>query len=269
MVVSNEGHNWQYAFLITSAFSALWLFLWWRNYAKPQNHPSVSADELAYIQSDAEPEDSGRKASWTKLLKLKQTWAFAFAKTTDAVWLFYLFWGGFFLNRTFGLELKGLALPIIVIYVLADVGSVAGGWFSSYLIKRGMQVYKARKATLLLATVFIVPVIFAPQATEPWIAVLLIAFAAAGHQAWSSNLFSLVPDIFPKKATASVVGIGGMVGYSTAALSDYLLGRVLTESGSIGYVYAFACAGLLYFVALLVLHLVLGKMHPISSDLVD
>jgi len=264
--VTNTGKNWQYAFLITAVFSAAWVFLWWRNYQKPELHPKVSAEELAYINSDSEIESSVQKASWLQIIKLKETWAFAFAKTTDAVWLFYLFWGGFFLNRTFGLELTGLALPIIVIYVLADVGSVAGGWFSSFLIKRGMVVYKARKLTLLLCTIFILPVIFAPQTKEPWIAVLLIAMAAAGHQAWSSNLFTLVPDIFPRKATASVVGIGGMVGYATAALSDFWLGKVLTESGSIGYVYAFIIAGSLYFVALLVLHLVLGKMKPLDEN---
>lgn len=264
--VTNTGENWQYAFLITGVFSATWVFLWWKNYQKPELHPKVSAEELAYITSDSEIETPGQKVSWLQIIKLKETWAFAFAKTTDAVWLFYLFWGGFFLNRTFGLELTGLALPIIVIYALADVGSVAGGWFSSFLIKRGMAVYKARKLTLLLCTIFILPVVFAPQTEEPWVAVLLIAMAAGGHQAWSSNLFTLVPDIFPKKATASVVGIGGMVGYATAALSDFWLGKVLTESGSVGYVYAFIIAGSLYFVALLVLHLVLGKMKPLDEN---
>lgn len=264
--VGNDGKNWQYAFLITSAFSATWVFLWWKIYQKPEQHPKLSESELQYINSDSDDVPQGRKASWLEILTLKQTWAFAFAKTTDAVWLFYLFWGGFFLNRTFGLELQGLALPIIVIYVLADFGSIAGGWFSSFLIKRGMVVYKARKLTLLLSTVFIVPVIFAPQTQHAWVAVLLIAFAAAGHQAWSSNLFTLVPDIFPKRAVASVVGFGGMVGYAVAALSDYWLGKVLTESGGIGYVYAFAIAGSLYFIALLVLHLVLGKMKPLDES---
>lgn len=264
--VGNDGTNWQYAFLITSVFSAIWVYLWWKVYQKPQQHPKLTNSELQYINSDSDNLPQGPKASWVEILKLKQTWAFAFAKTTDAVWLFYLFWGGFFLNRTFGLELQGLALPIIVIYVLADVGSIAGGWFSSFLIKKGMLVYKARKLTLLLSTVLIVPVIFAPQTQHAWIAVLLIAFAAAGHQAWSSNLFTLVPDIFPKRAVASVVGFGGMVGYAVAALSDYWLGKVLTQSGGVGYVYAFAVAGSLYFIVLLVLHVVLGNMKPLDEN---
>lgn len=267
MVVNNEGHNWQYAFLITSVFSVCWILLWQKFYTKPELHPKLSAEELAYINSDSEPQQTDARISWKKLLKLKETWIFAFAKTTDAVWLFYLFWGGFFLNRTFGLELRGLALPIIIIYLLADIGSIAGGWCSSFLIKKGMAVHKARKLTLFFSALLILPVVFAPQAKEAWIAVLLIAFAAAGHQAWSSNLFTLVPDIFPKKAIASVVGIGGMVGYTTGALSDFLLGRALTESGSSGYVYAFAIGGSLYFVVLLVLHLTLGKMDPLDENL--
>lgn len=267
LVVTNEGHNWQFAFLLTSVFSALWIYLWIKNYNKPQLHPKVNDEELLYIKGDHEVEETGSKVKWKQLLKLKQTWAFAFAKTTDAVWLFYLFWGGFFLNRTFGLELRGLALPIIVIYLLADLGSIAGGWFSSFLIKRGIPVYNARKLALLTSTIFIVPVVFAPQVHTVWTAIFLIAFAAAGHQAWSANLLTLVPDIFPKKATASVIGIGGMVGYATGAFSDFFLGKALTEAGSIGYVYAFAIGGCLYFIALLVLHLTLGKMNRLDENL--
>ncbi|MEO5910482.1 MAG: MFS transporter [Pelobium sp.] len=269
LFVANDGTNWQYAFLMTSVLSVTWIFLWWRTYKKPEVHPELSKEELNYIQHEGEATDetSNEKFTWLQVLRWKETWVFAFAKTTDAVWLFYLFWGGFFLNRTFGLELVGLALPIIVIYVLADFGSIFGGWFSSHLIKRGMPVYKARKWALFLAAIMIMPVVFATQTTHAWVAVLLIAFAAAGHQAWSANLFTLVPDIFPKKSTASVVGIGGMVGYLTAAISDYFLGKVLTESGGIAYVYAFIIAGSLYFIALLVLHLTLGKMKPIKPNL--
>ncbi|WP_207427966.1 MFS transporter [Pedobacter sp. SYSU D00535] len=267
LFVDNEGLGWQNAFFITSFFSFAWIIMWWRTYNKPERHPHLSKEELDYINSDQESSSADeRPVSWKLLLGRKETWAFAFAKTTDAVWLFYLFWGGFFLNRAFGLELRGLAIPIVIIYLLADAGSIAGGWFSSFLIKKGMEVYKARKAAMLASTTLIVPVIFAPQAQEAWVAVLLIALAAAGHQAWSSNLLTLVPDIFPKKATASVVGIGGMVGYATGALSDYWLGKVLTESGGIGYVYAFAIAGSLYFVALLVIHYVLGQMKPIDQQ---
>ena len=268
-VVSNEGDNWQFAFLVTAGFSAIWIYLWNRYYNKPHLHPQVKSSELEYINSDIEEptKETSEKIKWNKLLRIKETWAFAFAKTTDAVWLFYLFWGGFFLNKTFGLELRGLALPIIVIYLLADVGSIAGGWFSSLLIKKGMPVYKARKTALLAATIFIVPVVFAPQMKEAWAAIFLIGFAAAGHQAWSANLLTLVPDIFPKKATASVVGIGGMVGYASGALSDFFLGKALTDAGGVAYVWAFAFAGSLYFIAWLVLHFTLGKMRSLDENL--
>jgi len=267
LIVSDDGEHWQYSFMITAFFSAVWIYLWRKFYNKPEQRAELSAEELSYIKGDEQSIIAESRIEWKQLFTLKQTWVFAFAKTTDAVWLFYLFWGGFFLNRSFGLELRGLALPIIVIYVLADVGSIAGGWFSSRLIKRGMAVYKARKTALFVATLFILPVVFAPQVQSAWTAILLIAFAAAGHQAWSANLLTLVPDIFPRKATASVIGIGGMVGYASGALSDLFLGKALTDAGPIGYVYAFAFAGCLYIIALLVLHFGLGKMQPLNNDL--
>ena len=267
LVVSNDGTNWQFAFLLTGGFSMVWVILWLRTYKRPENHATVSAEELAYITHGADLAADDKKISWSQILKVKQTWAFAIAKTTDAVWLFYLFWGGFFLNRTFGLELQGLALPIIVIYALADVGSVAGGWLSSFLIKKGHPVHKARKTTMFLCTLIILPVTFAPQVENSWHAVILIGLAAAGHQAWSSNLLTLVPDVFPRKATASVVGIGGMVGYASGALSDFFLGKALTESGAAGYVYAFGIAATLYFVALVAIHFLMGKMEPLDENL--
>jgi ACS family hexuronate transporter-like MFS transporter len=201
------------------------------------------------------------------VLPVKETWAFAVAKLTDAVWWFYLFWGGFFLNAQFGLELKGLALPLIIIYVVADVGSVMGGWLSSVFIKRGWTVNRARKTTLLLCAACILPVVMATQTKNQWVAVGLIALAAAGHQAWSANIFTLVSDVFPKKATASVVGIGGMVGAVAGFLADLGLGRVLDQSGRSGYTVAFAVAGSIYLVALLVVHLIMPKMTPLDENL--
>ncbi|WP_442794243.1 MFS transporter [Pelobium manganitolerans] len=264
LLVADDGSHWQYAFLMTSVLSAVWVILWFKTYQHPAKHPKLSESELNYITEEEQlAQDGEEKTSWAKVTKWKATWIFAFAKTTDAIWLFYLFWGGFFLNKNFGLELTGLALPIIVIYLLADVGSILGGWFSSFLIQKGVATHRARKTALLLAAVLILPVVWAPQTQNAWVAVLLIALAAGGHQAWSANLFSLVPDIFPKKSTASVVGIGGMVGYLTAAVSDYALGNSLTHSGGSAYTYAFALAGCWYFIVFLVLHFGLGKMERI------
>ncbi len=266
LIVSPEGKRWQFAFLVTAAFSATWVVLWLLTYRKPDVHPKLTAAELAYIQSDSAPE-SVRKLPWAKVLPVKETWAFAVAKLPDAVWFFYLFWGTFFLNAQFGLALKGLALPLIVIYVAADFGSVGGGWLSSSLIKRGWTVNRARKTTMLICAVVILPVVFATRTPKAWLAVGLIALAAAGHQAWSANAFTLVSDVFPKKATASVVGIGGMIGAVAGIAADLGLGRVLDKSGPRAYFYAFLIAGLIYPVALAAIHLIMPRMTPLDENL--
>ncbi len=266
LFVSSDGKNWQFAFLFTGFFSLLWIVLWLKTYRKPELHPKLLADELAYI-SNGSTRETTLKVPWKKLLKVRETWAFIITKTTDAVWLFYLFWGGFFLNRTFGLELQGLALPLVVIFLVADFGSIAGGWLSSFFMKKGWSVNKSRKTALFISTLFIMPVIFAPQTHYPWVAIFLIALAAGGHQAWSANVLTLVSDLFPKKATASVVGIGGMVGYALGGLSDLFLGHVLTNSGAIGYVYAFSIAASLYLVTLIIFHLITPKMTTLDENL--
>jgi len=267
LIVSDTGKNWQFVFLLTGGFSLLWIVLWLKTYRNPEIHPKLTRKELQYI-TDGQSQASGTgKISRRELLKVRETWAFIIAKTTDAVWLFYIFWAGFFLNRTFGLELKGLALPLIVIFVTADAGSIFGGWLSSYFIKIGWTVNKARKLAMLICTIFIIPVIMVPQIHHQWIAVILIAMAAGGHQAWSANVLTIPTDLFPKKAVATVVGIGGMVGYALGALSDLILGKILSNSGPVGYVYAFGMAGSLYLVALLIIHLLIPQMDPLNEEL--
>lgn len=266
LIVSNDGKNWQFAFLVTGILSLLWVILWWKTYRKPEDHPRISTDELEYINSDSAVENN-EKLPWKSLFRVKETWAFAILKSTDAVWLFYLFWTGFFLNREFGLELDGLALPLMIIYVAADIGSIGGGWVSSHLIKKGGSINRSRKLTLLVCALLILPVVFATQTGNQWIAVSLIALAAAGHQAWSANIMTIASDVFPKKATASVIGIGGMVGYALGVVTDLLLGNVLTNSGRIGYVYAFVFAGSLYLVTLFVAHLMMPELTPLDENL--
>lgn len=263
LIVSSDGTNWQYAFLVTALFSMIWIVLWNRIYHKPELHPKVSPAELQHILSDP-PEPVIAKIPWIKLIPVKETWAFAAAKTADAVWWFYLFWGGFFLNARFGLELKGLALPLIIIYLIADVGSISGGYLSGAFIKRGWTVNKARKITLLICAVLVLPVTMAPVVSNQWVAVLLIALAAGAHQAWSANVFTLVSDVFPKQAVASVVGIGGMWGAASGIFANLALGKVLTDSGPHGYVYAFLVAGCVYLVALGVVQLIMPKMTPVQ-----
>ncbi len=163
LVVQTDGTNWQVAFLITGAFSAAWIIIWWRTYLPPQQHPRLAAAELSYILSDRVEETDRKEVRWRRLLPLRETWAFALAKMTDAAWWFYLFWGGKYLYDRFGLDIKRLALPLIIIYLVADVGSIAGGWLSSHLIVRGWTVNRARKSTLLLCALCILPVTLVTQ----------------------------------------------------------------------------------------------------------
>ena len=356
LIVWPDGTNWQFAFLTTGFFSALWVITWLRVYRRPEEDPRLSKKELAYINSDSAAENANEKLPYMKVVRVRETWAFAVAKITDAVWWFYIFWGGKFLFDRYGLDIKSLGLPLIMIYVLADGGSVAGGWLSSSFIKRGWTVNRARKTTMLICALSILPVIFSTQigtrfnvddrffsrlktetfaveksaivegqATSSrvhelvpaevqnklrtlegqsyasaeefsqavakiipsedekvmesalmnsarsdkmyWLSVLLIALAAAGHQAWSANTFSLVSDVFPKKAIASVTGVGGMVGAVAGLLADYSLGQVLTASGPSGYFFAFLVAGLLYIVILGFVHLLMPNMTPLDENL--
>lgn len=266
LIVHNDGTNWQYAFCFTFILSLIWLIVWLRTYQKPEHSKKLTEPELNHILSDSVAENTD-KIAWRRIIGLKETWAFALGKVTDAVWWFYLFWGGFFLHAQFGLELKGLAVPLIVIYVMADFGSIAGGWLSSSLIKKGWTVNRARKITFLICGLVILPVAFVTQTDDQWTAIVLIGLAAVGHQAWSANIFTVVSDVFPKKAVASVVGIGGLVGTLASALANFTLGRGLDSSGKSGYMVAFLIAGSLYLVILVLIHLIMPRMTPRDENL--
>lgn len=265
-IVHEDGKNWQIPFLITGVLSALWVFLWFKMYKKPEVHPKVSKEELAYIQSDSEAENE-EKLPWKAVAAKRQTWAFALAKTTDAVWWFYLFWGAKFLAETFDVNIKNIALPFFVIYILADAGSILGGYLSGAFIRKGWSVNKARKITLLICALIILPVAFVAITDNKWLAIFLIGLGAAGHQAWSANIFTLASDVFPKKATASVVGIGGMIGAVAGIVADALLGSVLDQAGNTGYFWAFLVAGSSYLVILGLVHLLMPKMTPLDENL--
>jgi ACS family hexuronate transporter-like MFS transporter len=265
-IVHENGKNWQIPFLITGALSAIWVFLWLRTYKKPEVHPKVTKEELEYIQGDSEIENE-EKLPWKSVLDKRQTWAFSLAKVTDAVWWFYLFWGAKFLADTFDVNIKNIALPFFVIYILADGGSIFGGYLSGALMRKGWSINKARKITLLICAIIILPVSFVAITESKWVAILLIGLAAAGHQAWSANIFTLVSDVFPKKATASVVGIGGMVGAVAGILADVALGSVLDQAGNTGYFWAFLIAGSCYLIILGFVHLLMPKMVPLDENL--
>ncbi len=266
LIVSKNGDNWQIPFLITGLLSTIWVILWWKTYRKPEEHPKVSKAELDYINSDSEPETK-EIIPWTKVLPKRETWAFAITTITDAVWWFYLFWGAKFLAKNFNVDFDNMGLPFLIMFIMADAGSLIGGYMSGFLIKRGWSINKARKMTLLVSACIIFPVSFVPVLTSKWLAVFLIGLGAAGHQSWSINSYTLVPDVFPKKATASVIGIGKMVGVIVSIIASFALGIVLDQAGNTGYFWAFVLAGSSYLVIIGFVHLLMPKMTPLDDNL--
>src|SRR5260370_34314089 len=207
--------GWRAAFVATGAVTFVWLIAWLTIYRIPAAHKKLSATELEFISSSDEPAAATSRAavSWLKLLKLKETWAYALGKfLTDPIWWLYLFWLPDFLSKRYGLDLKSFGPPLVAIYLLSDIGSVTGGWGSSRLMKTGRTVNAARKITMLICAVAVVPIIFAQFVSQLWTAVAIIGLAAAAHQAWSANLMTLPSDMFPRAAVGSVVGIGGIAG---------------------------------------------------------
>lgn len=254
--------GWYWAFVATGLLGFVWLALWWPLYERPERHPRVTAAELAYIQQD--PPEPTTPISWRRLLPHRQLWAFLVGKfMTDPIWWLYLFWVPDFLSRTFGLAITGLALPIVVIYQVASVGSIGGGWLSSALIKRGVSVNVSRKAAMLVCALAVVPIVLAANASNVWIAVGLVALATAAHQGWSANIFTLASDLFPKKAVGSVVGLGGMAGALGGMLIAKITGYVLEASGS--YTAVFLIAGSAYLVALAIIHLLVPRLEPVDA----
>ena len=255
--------GWQWAFILTGAIGFVWVICWLLLYRKPEEHPRLSKAELAYIQSD--PPDPVTKTPWARLLPHRQTWAFALGKfLTDPIWWVYLFWLPDFLNKKHGLNLKDFGLPLATIYIIADVGSIGGGWLSSTLIKRGYSVNAGRKIAMLVCALAVVPIVFAAQTTSLWTAVILIGIAAAAHQGWSANIFTLTSDMFPRSAVGSVVGIGGMAGSIGGMLIALVVGAILERTGS--YVLIFIIAASAYLFALLVIHLLAPRLEPANLE---
>jgi len=217
-----ENWGWEAAFVVIGAIGFLWLFFWIRIYKKPEEQTRMSANELAYINSDQEneaevidPLAKHQKISWVKLLGYKQTWAFVFGKfMTDGVWWFFLFWLPAFLKAKYAMTGTVINIPLAVLYSLTMIGSVGGGWFPTYFIRKGFEPYDARmKAMLMIALIPLVVLLAQPFGDYSfWVPVILIGIGTAAHQAWSANIFTTVSDMFPKKAIGSVVGIGGMAG---------------------------------------------------------
>ena len=256
--------GWQWAFIATGSLGFFWLVLWLAVYRSPESNRRVSSDEFAHIRSDpADPENA--RVPWIRLLGFRQTWAVAAGKLlADPIWWFYLYWLPKFLDARYGIKLAQVALPLIVVYVVADVGSIGGGWLSSSLIKRGWTVNRARKTTMLAMALLIVPTVLAPLAGSMWTAVLVVSVAAAAHQAWSANVYTLASDMFPRAAVGSVVGIGAFAGGIGGWAFQRVTGRILEANGN-DYTPIFIVCGLAYVSAWTIIHLLAPRLEPATT----
>lgn len=260
-VVALAGARW--AFVATGTLDLIWVALWVAVYASVEDHPRVSAAERAYIRSDLS-RPGAAKTPWRRLLTRRQTLAYAGAKClTDPFWWLYLFWVPDFLHRRHGLALSQMAFPLAAIYVLAGVGSIAGGWLSSRLLQRGWSVNAARKVSMLAFAALIVPIVFAVNASSPWTAAILIGLATAGHQGFSANLLTLASDLVPESAVGSVVGIGGMAGALTGMLLAQVVGHVLESTGS--YETLFMAPPVAYLLAVALIHALSPGLQPLTA----
>ena len=269
--------SWQWAFIITGLLGFVWLIFWVILYDIPRRQKRLGNAELVYIESDKDEAvssiDDGVKVSWFKLLRFRQTWAFVLGKfLTDPIWWFYIFWLPDFFESVYKIKLTAASWPVATVYIISTFGSVGGGWLPLYLIKKGWPVFKARKTSMFIYALFVLPIFFALVLgkIDMWLAVLVIGIAAAAHQAWSANIFTTVSDMFPKKVTASVTGIGGMFGgLGGIFLSLFVQKKMFVYYRSIdqietAYYIMFAVCALSYIVGWLVMHLLIPKMKRVE-----
>lgn len=269
--------SWQWAFIITGLLGFIWLIFWMILYDIPRRQKRLGNAELVYIESDKDEAvssvDDGVKVSWFKLLRFRQTWAFVLGKfLTDPIWWFYIFWLPDFFESVYKIKLTAASFPVAAVYIISTVGSVFGGWLPLYFIKKGWPVFKARKTSMFIYAFFVIPIFFALVLGKinMWLAVLVIGIAAAAHQAWSANIFTTVSDMFPKKVTASVTGIGGMFGgLGGIFLSLFVQKKMFVYYRSIdqietAYYIMFAVCALSYLLGWLIMHLLIPKMKRVE-----
>ena len=254
--------GWRYAFIATGSLDLVWLAVWLLYYQTPQKHRLVSASELMYIESGRPTTETAQHIPYSRLFTKRSALAFAAGKfMTDPVWWFYLFWLPGFLNSTYGLNLTELGPPLIAVYVSADAGSVLGGWVSTLFSRLGWSMNRARKGALLLCALATAPMMAMPAVRSMWPAVALISLAAAAHQGWSANLYTIVSDTFPRRAVATVVGFGGFAGAIGGMLVARGVGWWLDFSHG-AYIPLFVVAGVAYLAALLVVHAMAPDLRP-------
>lgn len=269
--------GWEWAFIITGMFGFVWLVLWWNYYDSPSKSSRLSRSEYEYINSDKETEDLNdarqNKVSWARLLSFRQTWAFVLGKLlTDPIWWFYLFWLPDFLQSEYKLNNLQLVLPVAVVYSISTVGSIWGGWLPMFFINKGWPVFQARRTSMLIFAVMVLPIVLSQVlgSINMWFAIFTIGFAAAAHQAWSANIFTTVSDMFPKKITASVTGLGGMFGGLGGILLSLLVQKeMFVYYRSIGkievaYYIMFIICGCSYLLAWGIMRLLVPVSKPVK-----
>jgi MFS transporter, ACS family, hexuronate transporter len=261
-----EQFGWRWAFIITGGIGLIWLIFWFMIYDVPSKHKKLSKEEYDYIHSDQDEIDAAEKTKdekvpWLRLLGYRQTWVFAVGKfLTDPVWWFYLFWLPDFLDKEYGMSGTAIAVPVALVYTLSSIGSIYGGWLPMTLINKNWPVFKARRTSMLMYACCALPAMFAQWlgSMNMWLAIFIIGFATAAHQAWSANIYTVVSDLFPKKAVASVIGIGGMCG----AIGGIVIARVAPKlfmyfkaqgNEQTGYFIMFIICGSAYLVAWLIM----------------
>jgi ACS family hexuronate transporter-like MFS transporter len=255
--------GWKWAFIITGLLGFIWLFFWILWYRIPENHPKISKAELLYINQDATDAGSNTSIRWIDLIRFKQTRAICFTRfISDWVWWFFLFWIPDYLNKVHGVNMKEAVLPVIFIYAVSSLGGIGGGWLSSRMISAGRSIDVARKKSILVCALLILPVMLVSQTHSLWIAIVLIAMAAAGHQGWASNIFTIVSDIYPKNAVGSMMGLSGFAGAVGGALSAPFIGLLLEHTGS--YLLIFLMASSVYLVNWLILKIFIKEIAPVS-----
>ncbi|KQZ60793.1 MFS transporter [Sphingopyxis sp. OPL5] len=258
------GFDWRQTFIYTGIFGAILLVLWLWLYSNPRESGKVSEAELAWIEHD--PPEKIERLGWSKIVTKREAWAFAVGKfLTDPVWFLMLFWLPKYFSTTYNVDLKVVLLPMIIMYLLSDVGSIVGGWTSSKLIQQGHSVNFARKVTMLGAGFCVLPLLFVTGLENMWLAVVLIGIALAGHQAFSSTILSIPPDMFPKRAVGSVIGLGGFMGGVGGMIMAKSTGLVLDATGG-NYTLIFAACTTVYFLAVLAIHLLSPKLAPVTVE---
>lgn len=266
--------GWRAAFIITGALGFIWLVFWLIVYQVPSRKKGITPEEFKYIHSDTDvvEERGGAKVKLLQLITIPQTWAFIIGKfLTDPIWWFFLFWLPSYFSSTFNLDLTKPSLQLGVIYLTTTFGSIGGGYLSSWLIKKGWTVYKARRVSMLIFALCVIPIMAARFTTNIWGAVALISLAAAAHNAWSANIFTMVSDMFPKRAISSVIGIGGMAGSAGGILFPLLAGHLLDaykRKGDItvGYSMLFLICGSAYLLAWFIIQFLTSKTKPVKLD---